>query len=126
MLTPSSVLWTDLWLTVSNCLERYVSPYFQIASRRNHVKGDVCQKCHLNSNAVQSCLGPHISFYRLKKTSVFAQDPCNNHTIIILISFFNENECKDLKIIISSYIAIEIAIVVQIIAIRCFFEIVQP
>ncbi len=45
-----------------------------------------------NSNTVvlQSCLGPHVAFYRLKKTSLFGRDSCNNHTIIILISFLTK------------------------------------
>ncbi len=85
-------------------------------------------KIVISSNIVllQSCLGPHITLYRLKKTSLFLKDPCNNHTLIILKSFFIENEYKDFKIQISSYIAIHIAVSVQIVAIRYFFKIVQP
>ncbi len=87
------------------------------------LKGKCVSKMSFNSNiaVLQSCLGPHISFYRLKKTSVFGQDLCNNHYNHFNI-FLNENEFKDLKIIISSYIAIPIAISVQIITIRYFFK----
>ncbi len=82
-------------------------------------------KMSFNANiaVLWSCLGPHITFYRLKKTSLFEKDPCSNHTLSILISFFNENDNKDLKILISSYIAI--AISVQIITVRCFFKIMR-
>ncbi len=81
-----------------------------------------------NIVVLQSCPGSHITFYRLKKISLFGSDPCNNHTRIILIFFFNENKNEDLKIVISSCIAIHIAIaiLVQIIAITYFFKIVQP
>ncbi len=49
------------------------------------LKGKFVSKKSFNSNIVvlQNCLGPHISFYGLKETSVFGQDPCNKNTIII-------------------------------------------
>ncbi len=86
---------------------------------------DKCvSKMSFNSNIVvlQSCLDPQITFYRPTKTFLFGKDPHNNHTITILIS-----EYMDLKIIISSYTAIHIAIAisVQIIVIRYFFKNVQ-
>ncbi len=77
-----------------------------------------------NIVVLQGCPEPLITFYILHKTSLFGRDLCNNHTIMILISFFKENENKDLKIIISYCITVLIAsaISVQIIAIRFFLK----
>ncbi len=60
-------------------------------------------KMSFNPNIVllQSCPGSHIIFYRFMKTSLFGTDPCNNHTVFVLRSFFNENENNDVKITIS-------------------------
>ncbi len=72
-------------------------------------------------------LALHVMFYRLKKTSLVARETCKNH-LIIFIKFFNENENNDVKMMFSSNFKnhVEIAISVQIIAIRYFSESCSP
>ncbi len=94
---------------------------FQIACRRYYVRGEMCQKHHL-IQILWCCrvFLTHTSYCTDMRKHLFGRDPCNNHTVIILIPFLNENENKD----VPNHIAI--AISAQIIAIRYFFKIVQP
>ncbi len=68
-------------------------------------------KYHFDSSIVllQCCLGSHIIFYRLKKTSLLGTDPCKNHIIIE-----NNNDENDQSLYY------------QLIAIGYFFKVVQP
>ena len=74
--------------------------------------------CVVDTVVLQRRPGLYIIFYRLKKTSFFGADCCNNHNII------NANK----KIIIASNRAnhIAVAISLKIIAFRHFFKIIWP
>ncbi len=89
---------------------------FKSQESTKFVRGETCvSKYHyLNIVELQSRAGLHITFFRLKKTSVFNTYSCKNIKTTIL-TYFNKNENEVVKMIIPSIITnhFEIALSVE-------------